>query len=155
MRRGPPPTPTRLKLIKGNPGRRPLNKREPDPKVDVPDCPKHLSPLAAEEWLRITAELYRMGLLTQLDRAALAAYCQAWGRWVEAETMIEKHGLVVRSPNGTLMQTPMLAIANRAMKQMREFLTEFGMTPSSRSRVSSGTPPGADEGNAFAKLRSG
>jgi hypothetical protein len=31
------------------------------------------------------------------------------------------------------------------MKQMRDFLTEFGMTPSSRSSVASNLPPVRDE----------
>ncbi len=80
-------------------------------------------------------ELLSLGLLTSIDRAALAAYCQAWGRWVEAEEALKKHGVVVRSPNGFPIQSPYLAIANKARDQMRSMLTEFGMSPSSRSRV--------------------
>lgn len=80
-------------------------------------------------------DLAQLGLLTQIDRAALAVYCQAWGRWVEAEEALKKHGVMVKSPSGFPMQSPYLAVANRAMQQMKEMLTEFGMSPSSRSRV--------------------
>ena len=76
-----------------------------------------------------------VGLLTRIDREALALCCQAWARWVEAEAGIAKHGLMVKSPNGFPMQSPYLAIANKAMEQVRSFLAEFGMSPSSRTRV--------------------
>jgi P27 family predicted phage terminase small subunit len=78
--------------------------------------------------------------------AALAAYCQAWSRWDKAEEMLKSTGPVIKSKTtGAIYQNPYLAVANRTMKQMRDFLTEFGMTPSSRSRMSSGMTPVQDE----------
>ncbi len=71
-----------------------------------------------------------------MDRAALAAYCQVWGRWVEAEEALNREGLIVETSNGNQNQNLNLAIANRCLKQMREYLVEFGMSPSSRSRLS-------------------
>jgi len=152
---GPPPKPTHLKIVGGNPGRRPLNKSEPKPRVSLPAVPEHLSEVAKTEWRRLARELYVIGLLTRIDRAALAAYCQAWSDWVEAEDQLAKYGKVVRSPVRTItrrrqgtgdeetetagghpMQSPYLAIRNRALEVMHKFLTEFGMTPASRSRIS-------------------
>jgi P27 family predicted phage terminase small subunit len=76
----------------------------------------------------------------------LAAYCQAWSRWVKAEEMLKSTGPVIKSKTtGAIYQNPYPAVANRAMKQMRDSLTEFGMTPSSRSRVSSDLPPVRNE----------
>ena len=43
---------------------------------------------------------------------------------------------MLKSPNGFPVQSPYLAVANRALEQMRSFLNDFGMTPASRSRVS-------------------
>jgi P27 family predicted phage terminase small subunit len=77
-----------------------------------------------------------MGLLCKIDRAALALFCQAWERWVEAEEALKKYGVMVKSPNNFPMQSPYLAIANKAMEQMRALLAEFGMSPSSRTRIS-------------------
>lgn len=136
MTAGRPRKPTNLKLLEGNPGKRPLPKNEPRPKPVAPKCPTHLSAQAKREWKRISVDLETLGLLTQIDMAALAAYCMAYGRWVESENMIRKHGMLVKSPNGYPMQSPYLAIANKAVEQMKGFLTEFGMTPSSRSRLS-------------------
>ena len=84
IRRRRKPKPTRLKLIDGNPGKRPINAREPNPMAGVPTCPAHLSPRAKAEWKRLARQMNALGIVTELDRAALAAYCQAYGRWAEA-----------------------------------------------------------------------
>ena len=133
--RGAKPKPTRLKVLAGTQRADRMNKNEPNPKVEIPRCPSHLSDEAKREWRRVAKDLAVVGLLTRIDRAALAAYCQAWGRWVEAEEALRKHGVMVKSPNGYPMQSPYLAVANKAMEQMRALLAEFGMSPSSRTRV--------------------
>jgi P27 family predicted phage terminase small subunit len=129
------PKPTALKLLDGNPGHRALNRNEPQP-GGIPSCPRHLDAVAKSEWKRISRELIATGLLTSVDRAALAAYCAAWSRWVNAETSIEKFGAVIKSPkSGYPIQNPYIGIANTAIDQMRRFMIEFGMTPASRSRI--------------------
>lgn len=135
MAAGRPRKPTVLKVLEGNPGKRPLPKGEPKPIPKAPDCPSVLDREGRKEWRRIVAELEPLGLLTRIDMAALAGYCMAYSRWVGAENMIRKHGMLVKSPNGYPMQSPYLAIANKAIDQMKAFLTEFGMTPASRSRI--------------------
>jgi P27 family predicted phage terminase small subunit len=132
---GRKPKPTALKELAGNPGKRALNRREPKPASGLPPCPRHLTGEARKEWRRMGGELARMGVVTAVDRAALAAYCQAWARWVEAEGQVAKLGTIVKTANGNLIQNPYLAVANRAMEQMTRLAAEFGMTPSSRSRV--------------------
>lgn len=82
--------------------------------------------------------LLDLGLYTVVDRAALAMYCQVWGRWVEAERKLAKEGLVLNSDKGNLYQNPWLHVANKAWEQMRKILVEFGLTPSSRARLSVG-----------------
>src|SRR5438067_3785806 len=76
--RGRRPKPTRLKMLTGNPGKRPLNHDEPRPEANIPECPPELGPLARQEWDRLVGELAALRLLTNLDRAALAAYCGAY-----------------------------------------------------------------------------
>ncbi|MEM6560029.1 MAG: phage terminase small subunit P27 family [Planctomycetota bacterium] len=144
--RGRKPKPTAIKELTGNPGKRALNKSEPKPAAKLPACPKHLGDEARKEWRRVTKQLADLNLLTDLDRAVLAAYCQAWGRWVEAETELRKHGPVVKSPSGYPIQNPYLSIANKAMEQMRKLLPELGLSPSSRSRIQTPTDAEADDG---------
>ncbi|MCE5334359.1 MAG: phage terminase small subunit P27 family [Desulfobacteraceae bacterium] len=110
--------------------------KEPKPKAVVPACVAHLNPTARGEWKRISKELHLIGLLSNIDRSALAAYCMTYARWVEAENGVKKTGLVIETKDGNVIQNPLVGIANTAMKLMHKFLTEFGMTPSSRSRIS-------------------
>src|SRR5262245_31110780 len=101
-RPGPPPKPTKLKLLEGNPGKRRLNRQEPDPPplVDLAP-PDHLDAIACDEWARVVPELTRVKLLTVVDRAALAAYCALYSRWVTAERLIAASGLTYQTANGT------------------------------------------------------
>lgn len=134
----PKPIPTKLKILRGNPSGRPLNLSEPEPKAGKPRMPDHvrLDDEARREWKRITDTLDEMHLLTTADRAALAAYCVCWSRWVDAENKLRQFGVVIKSPNDYLTQSPYLVIARDSMAQMTKLLTEFGLTPSSRTRLS-------------------
>jgi P27 family predicted phage terminase small subunit len=134
--RGRRPIPTRLKLLTGNPGKRPLNEDEPRPEIAAPECPKELGPIARQEWDRLVDELMALGLLTNLDRAALGAYCGAYALWAEATEAIQKYGAMIKSPQGFPIQSPYLAIANRQAEIMMRIASEFGFTPASRSRIS-------------------
>jgi P27 family predicted phage terminase small subunit len=112
-----------------------LPAREAEPAPGLPDPPPHLSELAREQWHKLGGKLAALRLVTEIDAPALAALCQAYARWAEAEEKIRQFGPVITSPSGYLIQSPYLAIANRSLEQMMRILVEFGMTPSSRSRV--------------------
>ncbi|MBI9042904.1 MAG: phage terminase small subunit P27 family [Anaerolineaceae bacterium] len=142
---GRKPKPTALKKLAGNPGKRPLNESEPEFEARMMSVPRHLDDEARREWRRVVRELFEVGLITKVDRAALAAYCQAWSRWVEAENDLQDQKLVLTSANGYRYPNPLIGIANTAMKDMKSFMAEFGMTPSSRSRVKVEKPEGPDE----------
>ncbi len=133
---GRKPTPTKLKVLNGNPGRRPLNDREPIAPTGIPECPDWLDEEAKAEWQRIVPELQLMGMLSRADRPALAAYCTAWSRWKNAEEQVRKFGAIVKSPEkGFPMKSPYLSIAEQSLETMRKLMVEFGLTPSSRSRI--------------------
>jgi P27 family predicted phage terminase small subunit len=134
--RGRRPKPTRLKLLTGNPGKRQLNANEPKPEVAIPECPVELGPLARGKWDRLVGELAVLRILTNLDRAALAAYCGAYALWAEATEAIQKYGAMVKSPSGYPVQSPYVSIANRQAEIMMRIASEFGFTPASRSRIS-------------------
>ena len=88
-------------------------------------------------------QLLRCGLMSEIDRAALAAYCQAYGRWVQAERALARMGekdlltgaLMIKTSNGNAIQNPLVGTANKAMELMLRAAAEFGMTPSARSRI--------------------
>jgi P27 family predicted phage terminase small subunit len=133
MTRGRKPKPRPLRILEGNPGKRTL------PPAIIPTgkatMPPHLARAAKKEWRRVITELQALGLATSLDRAALAGYCQSWARWVEAEEQLKKYGTIIKSPTGFIALSPYVMLAQASLKQMREFLVEFGMSPSARTRV--------------------
>jgi len=157
--RGRKPKPTHLKLVRGNPGKRRLNGAEPVPERMLPSPPDELCADARVEWQRVAGELHRIGVLSGIDRAALAAYCQAYGRWVVAERAIARmaerdqltEGLMIKTTNGNAVQNPLVGTANKAMADLVRYAAEFGMTPSARSRISGHTGE-SDEPEGFAQF---
>lgn len=106
----------------------------------LPRCPAHLTRAAAVEWRRVARALSDAGVLTTFDRAALAAYCQAYGRWVEAEERLRDTPMLVRTPSGHVQQSPLLGIVHKQLELMGRYMVELGMTPAARSRVLANTP---------------
>ena len=105
----------------------------------------------------MSKQLFDLGLLTEVDRAALAGYCQTWARWVQAEEEMRKptFSMVTMTDSGYPVVSPWMGIASQAMKQMLRFLTEFGMTPAARSRVTVVNEPEADPYEEFLRRKDG
>ncbi len=78
--------------------------------------------------------------MTELDLSALAAYSVVYGRWVEAENDLRRRGVMVPAKPGSknLILNPLLPVGNKALQQMLRLLGEFGLTPSTRTRVVAG-----------------
>ena len=150
--RGRKPTPTALKVLEGNPGKRKLNDREPKPEKKAPSCPMWLEPEAKKEWRRLAKQMEAIGILTEIDRAAFAGYCQAYARWKEAEEFISHHGTIVRTPSGYWQQIPQVSIAQTYLKVMNKFAEQFGLTPASRSRIVADTGKNGSEDEMEALL---
>ena len=141
---GRKPKPTALKILEGNPGRRPLNLNEPKPIPIAPECPDWLFDDAKKEWKRLAPELERLGLLKIIDKMAFVGLCQSYAIYKKASEFIKKNGTTYRIPrtdkSGKVTSVyiapfPEVAVANQSLKQIRAFATEFGLTPSSRGRI--------------------
>ncbi len=135
MRRGPKPAPTVLRRLRGNPGKRAYNHYEPMPPDDLPTCPEHLNSAARKEWDRLAGVLHEMGVVTVVDRAALAAFCLCYGRWVEAEEKLQTTPMLLKTATGYVQQSPWLSIANKQLELMGRYMGELGITPAARTRV--------------------
>lgn len=152
--RGPPPTPTAIKILEGNPGQRKLPENEPKPepvKYDIPP-PDHLPDVAKAEWIRLFQPLRLCGLMTVADLSAFAAYCAIYARWIDCEADIAKSSKLLQSATGTVQVNPLIWVARQCLDQMRQYMREFGMTPASRARMGavvteapSKTAPGDDD----------
>ena len=132
---GRPPKPTALKKLQGEKRKSRLNVAEPKPDATMPQCPVWLRAEAKIEWKRVCKSLHECGILTGVDRAALAAYCQAWARWVSAEKQVARQGQILVSGNGGSYINPALNAASMALKELLAFTIQLGMTPSARSRL--------------------
>jgi P27 family predicted phage terminase small subunit len=132
------PKPTTLKILEGNPGKRPLPKNEPKPEIDLIPCPDYLKDdaIAYEEWNRIVPELYKLGLLTKVDRAALELYCSQYSIYRDALKQIKEDGLITTNIRNGDKAHPAAQIAREAAKIIKAIAVEFGLTPSSRGRIS-------------------
>lgn len=145
MGKGRKPKPTAMKKLEGNPGKRALNKKEPKPSVEIPSCPDHLTGIARQEWTRISVQLQTLGVIAQIDRGVLAAYCTAYADYVKAVNALKKENEVIFYESGNSVQNPWVGIKNRAIEKMVKIAAEFGMTPSSRSRLQVEMPTEEDE----------
>ena len=134
---GRKPNPSRKNKLTGNPGKRPANKNEPQPDIPekIPRAPRNLDATAKKEWRRMAKQLHRLGLLTVSDLSAFASYCSQYSIWYQATEAIREHGILVKAQSGFPAISPWVSVANKAQTEMRKWLTEFGMTPSSRSRI--------------------
>jgi P27 family predicted phage terminase small subunit len=132
---GRKPKPTALKLLEGNPGKRELNQFEPKPTDGLPICPEWLMEDAKEEWYRLAAVMNKMGILSEVDQSAFAVYCQTWARWKEAQEHIDNEGSTFETDSGQIKRNPWVAIANEWQAKLLSVCGEFGLTPSSRSRI--------------------
>lgn len=134
--RGPAPKPTALRIIEGNPGKKPLSHDEPKPTLGIPPCPAWLEPEAKKEWRRVSRELDRIGMLTLVDGTALAGYCESYARWRQAERILTEQGkLTYETDTGYVRERPEVGIAQRYLGLVKQFAAEFGLTPSSRTRI--------------------
>jgi len=142
-RRGRPPKPTALHLVKGNPGRRDLNANEPEPKMlEWAEPPAHLSDVAKAKWPEMVDLLSRNNVFTEMDVDLLAIYCEAHATELHAFAQLEKYGEIVKSPkSGYPVASPYKAIHNHACKTKQEIMSEFGMGPASRTRINVNAAP--------------
>lgn len=173
--RGPKPVPSNVLALRGSwRAKAPNADGRVEPQIEIPGCPKHLLPEARKEWKRISPELEKLGLISRLDRTALALYCQSYAHLVWHEQMFErdkrlaaqrqaKHdaaeaerdaraaaagesytiepwsggdGFMLPTPNGSFMYNPHWVARNKMAAEVDKFLASFGMSPSSRGRVS-------------------
>jgi P27 family predicted phage terminase small subunit len=156
-RTGRPHKPTHLKLVQGDIHHSRHNKKEAKPKPILPEPPPELSEDARALWDKTALRLHACGLLTEIDGTVLAAYCQAYGRWAQAERGLADmrrldpvtSGLMIRTKQGNVIQNPLVGTANKAMNDMVRFAVELGMSPSARSRVQANINTPTDDAERF------
>ena len=155
---GRKPKPTNLKILQGNKHKERINLNEPKFDRSMPKCPSYLNKTAKAIWLKKARELNQAGVLTVIDDSALATYSQLFSRYLDLEGDIAKEGTVVIKKGfdkeGEVVEldtkiNPKVVESRLTVQQLRQYETEFGMTPSSRSRIQVVNPESGDEGDEF------
>lgn len=151
---GRKPTPTNVKKLRGNPGKRPLNTAEPRPsgKARKPRGLAKFNPCVAKRWDEIAPALEALGLLTDLDAAAFRMMLQHYQFALEAASEVREEGLTRQDENGVQRKHPMLQIFRDNSTAFRAYAEQFGMTPSSRSRLSPQAPKQMALGDVLAQM---
>lgn len=135
MVKGRKALPTAVKEARGNPGRRPLNDKEPKGEPLSDRVPPNLSPLAAYFWRKYVTQLIRMGVPTGVDVPALILMAEHWAMAKQALLLINTEGLVTQDEKGLPRKHPLLQVWRDNSAAYRGYAAEFGMTASSRSKV--------------------
>ncbi|WP_326827374.1 phage terminase small subunit P27 family [Streptomyces sp. NBC_01751] len=133
---GPPPKPSKLVGLKGNPSNKKLAGSEPEPRRGAPRPPADLKGEALAEWGRIVPELDRLGLITVVDRAYLVAYCESWAIFDQSRSAMAEYGPLVAGRDGGLVKNPAAQVMRDAADMMLKFGSRFGLSPSDRTRLS-------------------
>jgi P27 family predicted phage terminase small subunit len=144
----------RMKLLSGNPGKRPV---KDEPKYSKPDenPPDSLDEIGKAEWVRIAPELREEGVLTKMDEAILYAYCEEFSTTKQCAKKIHEQGLMIRrTPRSKVLTlNPYLAIKQKSVTLLKSLACELGLTPVSRGRVSVKTIPKDDPYKALRERR--
>ncbi len=136
---GRPPKPTSIKVLEGNPGKRALPKNEPKPPVGEVALPRPLQGNALAAWGRLVPLLQSMRVLSLADAEKLALGCEALGDYLDLRARIKKVGRVYTTITITGCKVyrprPEVAMMTDAWKKASTILSEFGLSPSARSKV--------------------
>ena len=146
--KGRKPVPTSLKLIRGNPGRRPIDlDGEPQPPVEekTPGPPAYLPPIAKKVWREIAPSLHLTGRLTVDDGPLLAALCLELSQWRESIRQMGElakgkdnplTGAIIKTADGTgLTYSILQKLKNRSLQNILPIAALFGLSPAERARL--------------------
>jgi P27 family predicted phage terminase small subunit len=131
-RRGPAPTPTKVKILRGETRPSRVNYREPIPSSDVPKMPTDMDAEAKVVWRRVISSMGHLGVIRVPDADILRCYCEAVSRYAQAARLYAGSGPLVRRDGG-LVKNPLHQVVRDDGDQIRLFARELGLSPSARA----------------------
>lgn len=147
--------PTSRKVAAGNPGKRALNKSEPNfGEVTNIDPPEWIDGLAREMWERVVPLLCKQKVLQMSDLHNVEVFCLAYANFRNAAVDMARNGLVVAGAQGGPVKNPAATVFNEASRQLATFGAMLGLDPSSRTRLLGGGKKGKED-NPFSALLNG
>jgi P27 family predicted phage terminase small subunit len=141
--RGRPPKSSKLRALEGNPGKRPLNEREPQPTGPLVK-PDFVTGEAASEWDRVVGAM-PPGLYTAADAPVLAVYCVAWVLFRNSLAQVAREGMTATGSMGQKIAHPSLATVAKQSEIILRASDRLGMSPVARARLEVGDQPQASK----------
>lgn len=139
-KRGPRPTPTKLKILRGNQAGCQTKTHEPEPATDGIEMPQHLGQVASRRWAELLPMLQSIRVMTRADVEALARYCDTWEWWLATRAKLRADGDTYPILNDAgevkyIAQRPEVSIAHKLAQQLRQLEQDFGLNPSARTSL--------------------
>jgi P27 family predicted phage terminase small subunit len=125
--------PTNLKLLEGNPGKRPI-KKQPKLEIKKLKCPIWLNKEAKKEWKRVFTLLEKSGLISDIDMTIFAMYCQNYARWKQAEEELNSEKLKISGQRGPIIN-PLIKISQTYQTRLKISIEKLGLSPSDRANL--------------------
>ena len=152
-RKGPKPRPAAVEKLLGNPGKRKLRADLPAP-PGVPAMPKRLmvDPVAVDKWQEMVPILTSLGTLTTADGEALATLCEVFSAAQACLLELRAAGPVMHTDLGGVKPNPAGPLYRGLVSLQTSLMSEFGLTPSSRTRLGGKEEKPSDEVEEFFKL---
>lgn len=133
--RGRKPKPAARKLLAGNPGKRAINKNEPQfTPITHADPPEWFDDTARQMWETVIHELCAQRVLYVTDLHNVVLFCSAFRNWHESQLEIMRAGITIETESGP-KKNPALTAANETMRQIATFGSLLGLDPASRQRL--------------------
>ena len=150
---GRKPKPAAVKLLEGNRGRRPIRPDLPA-KAGAPPMPQRLlvEPAAVEKWNELVPLLLELGTLTMADAEALATLCEVYAASQACLLEMRAGGPVLRTDLGGVKPNPAGPLYRSLVALQASLMGEFGLTPTSRTRLGGKEEKPTDEVEEFFKL---
>lgn len=131
-----PSKPTNLKIVTGNPGKRGLNKQEPDPDyLNDLVAPAFLSHAAKQVWDEVAPTLRQSRLLTVVDVPVLSMLCESLAEYRRATVNCDETPMKYSSKTGGDVMSQWKIVQSMSLKQVMLIAREFGMTPAARTKI--------------------
>jgi P27 family predicted phage terminase small subunit len=150
-----PRKPTALKVLTGTDQPCRTNKNEPKLSPTSPPVPRHLTGKVRWAWHRLVKIIGPMRVLTKADAVALELAAEAYAEMVEASEVVEKEGFtfvtVTESGAESVKIRPEVMIRSDAWRRLEKMISHFGLSPSTRSKVS--VVAKLKEGNPFDQFK--
>lgn len=135
MSKGRKRLPDHLKVLKNTDQPSRMNPDAPEYEADEIQCPPHFDETHKAVWMDLVPQLIRAGAATNIDSYALEMLVNKWCDYKEAQDKLDDLGQIIRSPNGYPQLSPYYSVAKSAFSDFGKLMTEFGMTPASRTKI--------------------